>query len=175
MRKFFIVLTLAATLLSLLSGCGTEATPTHEGSGIIPKEVLSNFEKKLEPLADDFKLTQRPTEDLKEGKTCLPAAVTDTILDNRYDLLLYGDQTGEAETILLMTERGKHTDISFALLSYYIYKSLNLPEMDADSFYAHFNLLTGEPGGSLSADGWRVSATTTDNFLTFGLTFMPQE
>ena len=178
MRKIFAVIALAAILLSLLSGCSTrpesaETTSSPIQSGISPEEILNNLVEMLEPLADQFEMTQQPKEILEGGKTCYPARVTDKILNRGYDILIYCTQSGDAETVLLMAERSTSTELNFPVLSFYMYKSINLLEMNADDFYAHFNMLTEQPDGSLTADGWRALTTTTDGHLTFGLTFMP--
>lgn len=171
MKKIFAVIILAATLLSLLSGCG-EKEPAK--SGIMVEDVLGNLEEKLAPLADQYEMTLGRKAELESGSICQPVTITEKLLGDNYSILIYYSKEGDVTLIILEAERGKRTDIDFALLSYYLYDSAELPEMEADAFYDEFNLLTAEPDGFLSTDGWLISATTFDSFLAFSASYSPK-
>ena len=175
MRKFLAVITLAAVLLA---GCGSSAEPTETTapatSGLHHEEVLDNFEKMLEPIADQYEMTRVSNLELDDGSFFHHVKVTNKLLGDSYTLLLYYNWEGDVRTVLLDGERGKRTNLDFAVLSLYVYKSLGLPEIDADDFYDHFNLLTAEPSGSLSVEGWHLSAIRGEGLLTFGASFKPE-
>lgn len=188
MKKLFAVIIAAITLLSLLAGCvevnvevkrkekeqeqePTETATAPAGSGISCEEVLDNFREKLEPLADQFKMTLGLTTELDSGLSCQSVTVSYTTVNDRYDISIYYTQAGEVDTVAIVAERGKYTDVTFALLSYYLYDSLNTPEMEADAFYEQFKLLTTEPEGFLFLDEWYVSASTLDTLLMFSVSF----
>lgn len=172
MRKFFAIIILAATLLTMFAGCGKKepevTTPTVE-SGVIYTEVIATLEKMLEPIADQYELTLLQKVVLEDGDNCQPVIVRQKFAsEQRYHISLYYNQKGDVHHVIMSTERGKYTDISFALLSYYLYESLGLPEMEAQPFYDHFKLLAEEPDGFLSTDKWLISVDTLDSLLSFG-------
>ena len=173
MRKIFAVILTAATLLSLLSGCGgvaTEIEPTTAPmrSGLSLDEVLNNLEEMLEPIKDQFQMTRLPKVELEEGKSYQSTAVTDTLFGNSYYIRVYCDKAGDVEWVWVEAKRDKYTELNFAILSYYTYLSMKMPKMEADDFYDHFNLLTENPRGELSVDRWSISVNTS---LTGDLTF----
>ena len=169
MKKVIALIVCTATLLSLLCGCGAEAKPS--GSGISGEEVLAAFEEKLAPLADQFQTTRQPRAELEDGEICLPVVITDPLLERSYHLRLYCSPEGEATSAMLNADRGTRTELNFAILSLYLYESLGLPDIDADSFYEDFSLLTEEPSGSMSAEGWNLAVIALDTFFTFSATY----
>ena len=135
------------------------------------EEILGNFEKTLEPIAGQYRLTRLPKVDLEGGEICQPVVVTDTILDRQLHIRIYYTQAKGTKSVFLTADREARTNLDFALLSFYLYKSMNLPEMDAQAFYDHFKLLTEEPQGWMTVNGWNLSAYCTGSYLTFGATF----
>lgn len=174
MKKIIAILAIAATLLT---GCAAnpEATQACEPakSGVSPEEVLANFEEILEPINDQFQMTQLQKVPLEDGTCCLPVAVTDTLLGNTYHISIFYTQAGAVDSAAMTADRGAYSNLEFALLSLYLYRSLDLPEMEADAFYEEFNLLTTEPDGLLSTEGWLVSVTTLENILSFVASYNP--
>lgn len=169
MKKVVALIILASTLLT---GCAAAPGPSEsavvpEGSGMFYEEVISNLEDMLKPLGDQYQMTLLPKVDLDDGSISRPVVVTDTILKSTYHIHLYHTKSGEVYMFSMDVKTGSHTDLAFALLSYYLYKSMGLPEMEAQDFYDYFSLLTEEPEGYLSTDGWGISASTLTNFLHF--------
>lgn len=179
MKKIFALI-LALMIVLALAACGggtnpstntTEATATIE-SGLTCKEILNNLEKIIEPIADQFRMTQLSKVDLENGETCQPVRITYTPTADSYSIHIYSTKASDVYNIVLSATKGKYTDINFALLSFYLYKSINLPEMDTQSFYDHFKLLTEKPEGILSANGWDLEASCLlDAYLRFRISF----
>lgn len=176
MKKIFAAVIAVATLLSLLGGCGSsaeaaettvETTAITRGSGVTYEEVLGNFEGLLMPICDRFTQTKPEKVNRDDGTTGYYTYVTDRLTGAKYRISISIGKTREVEYILMSALQDTQTELNFALLSYYLYTSLELPEMDADAFYEHFNLLTAEPAGRLSPDGWFVDVHVGSGVLFF--------
>lgn len=164
-------------LVALLAGCdgGTaEAAIPPAGSGMSAGEILDNFEAVLEPIAEHFQVTRLPEVELDERNTCLPIVVTDSMLGRSYHVTIYYTQTRDVYRVTLDTDRSNGTELNFALLSVYLYSSLNLPEMDAQAFYDHFNMLSAEPEGWMKAEAWELLVLHTDDLLSLIATYSPK-
>lgn len=166
MKKAIVAIISVAIVLGLLMGCSSAPEAATE-SGKTPGEIIDNFEKMLEPIADQFQLSRQALTDLGDGKLCQPAIIMDKTLDRDYDLLTYFTESGGVYSTSVVAKKGNYTELNFGLLSYYLYKSLTLPTMDSQSFYDHFNMLTDAPSGSMLVDGWRLSIMDTETLLIF--------
>lgn len=169
MRKVFCAVIAVVLVAGLLAGCGS---PTPQGSGITANEILNNLEAKLVPIADQFQMTQLPIVELENGRHCWPVIITDTqsLRGRNYHIHVY-TQDGKADKVMLEADKGTRTELNFALLSCYLYQSMSLPEMDAQAFYDHFALLTEEPSGRMTVDGWELWAFSVAESLTFSATY----
>ena len=186
MKKIFVLFILLATLLTLV-GCNaeeerstrrrsssvteTEETTAPVTSGLSSEEVLDSFDGLLEPIADQFQVTLLQKVALDGEDICQPVVITDTLLGNSYHLHIYYTPAGGVYTLTLNAKQGERTDINFALLSSYLYKSLNLPEMETQDFYDHFKLLTEEPSGMMTVEGWSLLASSGAELLVFGASY----
>lgn len=175
MRKVFAIIALAATLLSLLCGCGAgEEAPTTAPlrSGLTPGEFIGNLEEMLEPIADQYELVLGRRTVLDDGTVCQVATVEETIIGNSCSLYIYS-QEEDVEMIILEGKKRERTNLDFAVLSFYIYESTELPDMDADAFYDEFKLISPEPDGFMRIGEWLVGARFTETRLTFSVSFSP--
>ena len=173
MKKVIVALILMGLVAGLLTSCSQapEAPTTSlPKSGITVEEILENFEGMLEPIADQFKMTRLAEVELEDGRVCQPVLVTDKLLDRNYHIHIYS-QEGSATDVLLSAGRDKRAELNFALLSLYICKSMNLPELETEAFYDHFKLLTEAPEGSMTVEGWDLLAFTTEDLLTFSVLY----
>ena len=152
----------------------TEGKTDWSGSGLTCDEVIGNLEELLEPVADMYQMTPGWELDLGEGRTSKHIEITEAIAGKTYDLSIQSTEEGEVYLVSLRADRDKYTELNFALLSCYLYESVGLSEMDAQEFYDNFNMLTEEPEGYIRTDGWSLSATTFDTFLTFGALYSPE-
>ena len=148
---------------------GNDDTIESVLSGITCREVLANFEE-LVP-SGDYQITRLAKVNLDDGKVCQPVVITETIAGKTYHIHLYSSAAGDMYMFSLMTTQGKYTELDFALLSFWLYESLNLPAMDAQNFYDHFSLISKEPDGYLTTDGWWLSVHTSDEYLLFSGSF----
>lgn len=184
MKKLFVLFVLMATLLAVLVGCEddeegrsirhrsssvteTEDTTAPATTGLSCEELLDNFEAKLEPIADQYEVTRLGELELDDGERCQPVVVTDQLLDNTYHIHIYYTAEAGVYRVGLTTELSGLNYLDFALLSYYLYESLNLPGMDAQEFYGHFNMLSEEPLGTMSVEGWDLFASSGSGQLMF--------
>ena len=163
MKKSIALFVLLAVLVGLLAGCGSEP----EGSGITGEEVLSNFEEMLQPIADQFQLFILSKTELDEGRTCQALLVNDLLTGRSFHIHIYCTQTGEVYCTAIDTDNQRLTYLEFALLSKYLYDSMALPDMDAQAFYDHFNMLSQEPLGEMVVNGWEMHAFYTSSYLHF--------
>lgn len=174
MRKIFAVILTATILMSLVAGCGertpseptTEATTEPARSGITHKDLFNSLKSRLAPLTGQFSMTS-PDKMQLEDRTNWSVHIIDSITDSKYRISVSCTMTGEVSTITMHALRGSGTELNFALISYYLYKSIGLSEMEAEEFYDHFDMLTNSPSGELTVNGWWIHASTSDGLLTF--------
>ena len=172
MKHIFKVTLCVVLIFGLLIGCSPAPEVASESK--TPEKIMDNFEKMLEPIADQFEMSIGEKVELSDVALGLPAVITDKIFSKTYQLLISYTEAGGAYSAMLIGDYGATTKLDFALLSFYLYESLNLPEMEAQDFYDHFNMLTKEPDGTMSTDEWFLSTTTLDAFLTFGALYSPE-
>lgn len=165
MKHIFKVTLCVVLIFGLLIGCSPATEAASESR--TPEEIMDNFEKMLEPIADQFELSRHPITELDNGKLCQSAIIADKILDRDYDLLIYFTETGGVYSASVVAKKETYTELNFALLSCYLYESLALPTIDAQAFYDHFNMLTDTPSGSMSVEGWKLSIMDTETLLIF--------
>lgn len=165
MKKVFCAVLAAVFAAGLLTGCGSEPAP--KGSGLTAEEILGNFEKMLEPIADQFQMTQLPPVELEDGGVCQPVTITDPLLGRDYHLRIFYRPESGAYTVTLTAETATRAEMNFAILSIYLYESLNLPEIDAQAFYDRFIMLSEKPEGSMTVEGWDLLVVSTDALLSF--------
>ena len=177
MKKVFCVVLSLVLVAGLLTCCGS---PAPRGSGITAEEILSNFEANLDPIADQFQLTLLEKTELRDlegvegvepATFAQHAVITDKVLSRSYNILIYYTKAKGPYTVMMMADKGSRTDTDFALLSYYLYKSMGLPDMDAQEFYDQFSLLTEEPSGTMTIESWELWAFCVADTLTFSATF----
>lgn len=172
MKKILVLFVSVATLVGLFAGCGSKPEPEPLGSGITGEEILSNMEALLEQTGGQFLSTRLPVVDLEDGRESYPLLVTETIAGQTYHIHVQ-TKDGWGRFISLSSKKGSRTNIEFALLSMYLYDSLNLPEREAQEFYDYFSLLTKEPSGEMSVEGWELWVSNIEDLLTFTLTYNP--
>lgn len=143
-------------------------------SGLTPEVFLDNLEEMLDPLADMYEMTRGRQTELEDRTICQLVTIEDILFSDTYEIFVYSTLAGNVDMIVLDGKKGERTNLDFSLLSFYIYKSMKLPEMDADAFYDEFKLLTPEPDGFLRTDGWFVGARFTETRLTFSVSFSPE-
>lgn len=165
MKKFFCVILAAVLAAGLLIGCGSEPAP--KGSGLTAEEILSRFEKMLEPIADQFQMTRLAKVELEDGELCQPVIITDPLLGRNYHLRVFYHPESGAYTVTLTAEKATRAEMNFAVLACYLYESLNLPEIDKQAFYDHFSMLSEKPGGSMAVEGWDLLVVSTEDLLSF--------
>lgn len=92
--------------------------------------------------------------------------MTNTVLNDQYTLLVSCSDSNE---ILQVGMVSKGNNLNFALLSRYIFTAMGISEMDDDTFYKTFNLLSDNYCEYETIDGWEVFAITSDGLMTFAM------
>ena len=181
MRKFFAVIALAATLLSLLGGCGSssasaETTAARTGADITLEQVVDNFERLVatSEIADFYTVTRLSLTELPDSKESYQAVVVkDKILgETSYHFGVHADPAGKVYMASISLQ-GQH-DMALQLFCSYLVKSLELSEVSILELWDTLDLDTREPSGSMSAEGWRLSAHTLDGSIVFGAIYSPE-
>lgn len=170
MKKYIALLCAVLVLVSLV-GCGEDdATPTTEQAMEIRHgDFYENFLEILEPISDQYEILELPLVEYNEaGDTSQAIVLTDVLTGDSYHLRISYDADGYILSVHLDGDKGKYTDVHFSLLSYYVYTAMGFPEVEADSFYDEYNLLTPEPDGLTDLPGcWTASADTFDDSIQF--------
>lgn len=165
MRKFFAVIILAATLLSLLSGCGAKSPK----SGIKTEEVLTEFELQIleAELAEYYTTARLPevedpetgdvyqtliAEDFQEGETCR--------------LRVRSTAEGYVHTATISIEDEGLASLAFPTFCLYLVNALKLTEVDGLELSEDLGLFE-DPSGAVTSSGWELSAVSALDELIF--------
>ena len=85
-------------------------------------------------------------------------------------------ESGGVTRVSLTTERSDYGNTDFAVLSLYAYKSLGLPEVDADTFYSQYNLFSdGDIAEFDTVENWSLAFFTAIDIITFSASFEAPE
>ncbi len=179
MRKFFAVVILAATLLSLLAGCGTTVktpeTTAPPMSGVLHENVLDNFEKIVaeSELADFYEVTRLPATKLTEAdETHQTIVVTDAILGiNSYHVSVRSNAAGH----VYMTEitSSNYDDMALSLFCSYLVEAMGL-DVGIVELGDNLGLLETAPSGEMSVGEWKLSTLTVSDLVTFWARYAPE-
>lgn len=139
MAKRVIAVVLILGILSVV-GCSPDQPQTSDsqdaGSGILLDAFMSCLMELLED-AGYNDITKHA--DLDEVTSY---SIGDPVTDERYHLSVNYNADDEITSVIMSIQPlGNPTKLDFAVLSAYIYRSLNLPDMEADAFYDKFQLL----------------------------------
>lgn len=141
-NKRLIALLCAVLILVGLVGCGAkEAQAVH----IQASDFFASFTETLRPIADQFEVSQTAQIDHEKGEIKETWTLTDTLLDKDYSLEVVYDADEQVTSVILSTDKGTRADMTFAVLSYYIYKSAGFKDLKAEAFYEKVGLLSAEP------------------------------
>lgn len=180
MRKFFAVITLAATLLSLLGGCGAKAEPAETtmpaGSGKSRKTVLANFELQIidSELADYYTTTRLPETELPDtGDIVQTVVVTDTQDGYTYHMRVYATASGDVYRAFMECKDEGLAGLAFPTFCLYVVNALELTTVDGFELSEELNLF-GDPSGSVTAEDWELSALSAGGTLTFSASYSPE-
>lgn len=173
MKKILVLFVSVATLVGLFTGCGSKPEPEPLGSGITAEEIMSNFIEQIDPA--QYQLSSPRNGEYDDGKAFQTLRVTDPITDRHFYITVDYTKTGEAEHLSLRADNHFLAKLEFALFALRLYNSMGLPEIDAQAFYDHFNMLTEEPTGNMYVEGWDLWVFTTENFITLSATYEHEE
>ena len=141
-NKRFIALLCAVLIVLGLVGCGTkEAQAVH----IQASDFFASFTEILEPIADQFEVNQTAQIDHEKSEIEETWTLTDTLLGKDYSLEVVYEADGPVKSVILSTEKGTRADMTFAVLSYYVYKAAGFKDLKAEAFYEKVGLLSAEP------------------------------
>lgn len=125
------------------------------------------FLSMLTPL-DDFTILPLSDVEIDDGVIVKSTTITDTLLDRSYHMRTHCAKDGTVRSVVLSADKRSRTDISFSVLTLYIYESLGLPEADPDTFYDDFGLLANEDRHiTQTVDNWDLSCLVMSGLMTF--------
>lgn len=131
-------------------------------------EFIKSFKELLSELPE-YTITQLSDVTLDNGTSHI-FTISDTLLGDKYRLRIDTDKNEKVTWVLLSTERRTYGNIQFALFSYYVYRSMDLYELDPDSFYERYDLFSKEKiFENEQSDGYEFTSMTIDttNEITF--------
>lgn len=174
MKRLFTTACALLLVLSLLAGCGSAPqAETTEATEAKPEPVYyADYLATFSELAEQggFTLTELPSVVLDDGRTSCPIMASMAPGDIWYHSHVYCDQAGEIQSVGITYTRGSNVDPFYAILCYYMYLSMGLPDREADEFYDTFGLLdSGEVFEYETTEGWDIYAMTTSSFWTFDI------
>lgn len=172
-------------LLMFLFGCGGD-TPEIPQS---PTETSQSSTETMEPPTlsldypifydafcsmltplDDFTISPLSDVEIDDGVIVKVITITDTLLNRLYHMRTHCAKDGTVRSVVLSADKRSRTDISFSVLTLYIYESLGLPAVDPDTFYDDFGLLANEDRHiTQTVDNWDLSCLVMSepNLMTF--------
>lgn len=174
MKKVITLFVVAATLLSLLAGCGAspEAT-TPMGSNLTAEEITEKFEALLAEgdLAPHYTTTLLPATKIPEtGETYQSLVVTDNMSGASFHLSIHSTPQGYAYRVGLMHRIEGYEYLAFATFCLYLVKSLELADVDGMELCDNLGLLTSEPAGRVTVGDWELWALHVDDIISFDAT-----
>lgn len=184
MKKVFVLIISALVLTTALSGCSRNlkdvsapASPTAPVSAANLKnfsDFWDNFNKLLSVLPE-FSIIPLLETDLDDGNTSCAFRIKYFVegMYEGYEYSLHITKNSENKiTWLDITADAKEHDVNIALLSSYAYESMDLPEIDAESFYDKFQLF-GLPTSTIteSCGDYEVNHLTVGEYNQFIICF----
>lgn len=163
---------------SVLSNDTTEPAETTEAvketeekhAPVFYEDYIASFTE-LAELAG-YKLTPLPDVVLDDGDISHTVIASIESLDGSYHAHTRCSADGEVQSVDITTERGFYVDQFYAVLCYYSYLSLNLPDRDADEFYDTFDLSVSDSGEVFkyeTTEGWDIYSYTLEEFRVFDI------
>lgn len=167
--KRTVAVLLAVIVLFTLSSCGTPE-PENETASV----KFSEFEKKLrEQLAgaEGYEMSPYESTENSDGEKYHTFYITHN--ENKSELAVICNVETEITELVCKLEDGRRADI--ALISRYIYKSLNLSEMDSDTFYNTFAFFEETPADSYEKEenGWSLDVLYIEDKVFFHALKLP--
>jgi hypothetical protein len=175
-KNILRLLAIVLIVLFPLSSCALRALkPEAESAPETPPVMFSTFEKKLRDLLDEsemFKIEKFETTDFSGEDTHVIRIVNELASEILYSdqsvtLFVYCNADNEVTGTSCMAAAGNNVNIS--LISRYVYLSLGLSEMDADTFYDTFEFFEDEPVESRQKQesGWRLTVSYSEKYTHF--------
>ena len=174
--KKFMALILALMLTLTLTSCKEKESKepfssivSQNVSDLLFQDVIDEFDRLT--TAADFDVTHLPAVNLENGESSNAIVVSLKGVSQTYHFhIKYNNASEKVITVDLGTEASSYTDVTFALLSYYMYRSLGFPETNTDEFIKKYNLYFKEEGiVSLNESDWNFTSIKTgdDGYITF--------
>ena len=172
--KRLIALLCALLIVLGLVGCGGE----KELARVQATDFFTNFKEILGPIADQFEVNQTAQIDHEKGEIVETWMLTDTMLNTEYRLEVAYSADGWVRSVTANTKKGTRADMTFAVLSYYVYKAIGAKGLKPDAFYEKYNLLTAEPETTLEnmelAPNVGAGASTFFDNIYFTIVFVDE-
>lgn len=151
---------------------------TNEISSSVASQNVSNlyFQDAIDEfnrltIAADFNVTHLPAVNLENGESSNAIVISIKGVSQTYHFhVKYNNTSKMVISADLSTEARSYTDVTFAILSYYMYRSLGFPETNTDEFIKKYNLYFKEEGiVSLNESDWNFTSIKTgdDGYITF--------
>lgn len=170
---------LAVIVLFALSSCkapdtekATESEKTTQTEKAAEWVKFDTFEKALKELlteTDTYKMSlHKSTESEDGGKVYTFDIVEELVYSEKHiGLFVHCNGSGDLTSVSCVSTDSVNVDI--ALISYYVYRSLGLSKMDADTFYDTFAFFEDEPEETyeIEENVWFLKVAYSDDSASF--------
>ena len=145
MKKILSVIVLVITFSLLFVGCSEK-----DNIDIINNSDLRNYYdfiiefKELVSELPEYEIIELDESIINNDSICYVFNIKDKIFDDTYRLSVYTNKDSKIDSLIFSTKRKSYGNLQFALFSFYTYKAMGFPDIDADSFYDKYNLFSEE-------------------------------
>jgi len=155
--------------ISTVSRTNIINTTKPAGKALVDKDFFMSFFNECVSITD-YKVTSSGSTKTSANETVYLYFIQDAESGAEYCMHLYCDKDSMVTGALLNCAR-KNYEFMFAVFSFYIYQSLNLPEADLSDFLDKFEAL---PAGNVfdreEVGVYEMACYTPDEFVTFAAT-----
>ena len=169
MKRLLSIVAVLCLLVTLV-GCSGEGTSTATGDLRDYNAFIIEF-KDLVSKVPDYNIQQLSDVPLDDDVIAHIFHIKDTIFDETYRLQVNTNAGGKITWVCLDKERGSRAELQFAVFSLYAYESMDFPTVDADAFYAKYDLFSTENIFESDVCGaYKITSMSMEsNYITFSI------
>lgn len=178
MKKVIAIVICLVLVPGIFTGCGEkEQESKHTGSGLTAEEILDSFEGWMADteMVNDYTVTRLPGVELPDtGETYHAIVVKDNLLDYSYHMSVYATPEGKAYRASINHNADGYGYLAFSTFCLYLVRSIGLTEVDGFELCDQLGLMSMEPEGMVTVEGWELWAFHFNGSLSFTATYKPE-